>query len=65
MDAVAYSGGKCLRGPQASGLILGRKDLLQAAFLHGAPHHSLGRPMKVGKEEIMGLLAAVEELVPI
>ena len=63
VDAVAYSGGKCLRGPQASGLILGRKDLLQTAFLHGAPHHSLGRPMKVGKEEIMGLLAAVEKWV--
>ena len=59
-DAVAYSGGKCLRGPQATGLVLGRKDLLQAAYLHGAPHHALGRPMKVGKEEIMGLLAAVE-----
>ena len=59
-DAVAYSGGKCLRGPQSSGLVLGRKDLLQAAFLNGAPHHALGRPMKVGKEEIMGLLAAVE-----
>lgn len=59
-DAVAYSGGKCLRGPQATGLVLGRKDLLKAAFLNGAPHHSLGRPMKVGKEEIMGLLTAVE-----
>ncbi len=59
-DAVAYSGGKCLRGPQAAGLVLGRKELLQAAYLHGAPHHGLGRPMKVGKEEIMGLLAAVE-----
>ncbi|MCE2450340.1 MAG: aminotransferase class V-fold PLP-dependent enzyme, partial [Candidatus Latescibacteria bacterium] len=58
-DAVAYSGGKCLRGPQASGLVLGRKELLQAAFLNGAPHHALGRPMKAGKEEIMGLLAAV------
>src|SRR5262249_36564019 len=62
-DAVAYSGGKCLRGPQASGLVLGRKDLLQAAFLNGAPHHALGRPMKAGKEEIMGLLAAVEQWV--
>ena len=62
-DAVAYSGGKCLRGPQSSGLVLGRKDLLQTAFLHGAPHHSLGRPMKAGKEEIMGLLAAVEQWV--
>ena len=59
-DVVLYSGGKCLRGPQASGLALGRKDLLQAAFLNGAPHHALGRPMKAGKEEIMGLLAAVE-----
>ena len=59
-SAVAYSGGKCLRGPQASGLILGDKELLQAAFRNGAPHHSLGRPMKAGKEEVMGLLAAVE-----
>jgi len=63
VDAVAYSGGKCLRGPQASGLVLGHKDLLQAAFLNGAPHHALGRPMKVGKEEIMGLLAAVEQWI--
>jgi len=63
VDAAAYSGGKCLRGPQASGLILGRKNLLQAAFLNGAPHHALGRPMKAGKEEIMGLLAAVEQWI--
>ena len=62
-DLVAYSGGKCLRGPQASGLVMGRKDLLEAAFLNGAPHHALGRPMKAGKEEIMGLLAAVEQWV--
>jgi len=59
-DVVVYSGGKCLRGPQCSGLVLGRKDILQAAFLNSAPHHALCRPMKVGKEEIMGLLAAVE-----
>jgi L-seryl-tRNA(Ser) seleniumtransferase len=59
-DVVTYSGGKCLRGPQASGLALGNKALLKAAFLNGAPHHGLGRPMKAGKEEIMGLLAAVE-----
>jgi hypothetical protein len=39
---------------------LGKKSLLQAAFLNGAPHHAVGRPMKAGKEEIMGLLAAVE-----
>jgi L-seryl-tRNA(Ser) seleniumtransferase len=62
-DAVAYSGGKCLRGPQASGLVLGRKDLLQAAFLNSAPHHGPCRSMKAGKEEVMGLLAAVEAWV--
>jgi L-seryl-tRNA(Ser) seleniumtransferase len=59
VDVVGYSGGKCLRGPQASGLVMGKKEILQAAFANGAPHHSLGRPMKAGKEEIMGLLAAV------
>lgn len=57
---VAYSGGKCLRGPQAAGLLLGPKDLLQAAWLNSAPHHAYGRSLKVGKEEIMGMLAAVE-----
>ena len=63
VDAVAYSGGKCLRGPQASGMVLGRKDLLQAAFANGCPNAHIGRPMKAGKEEIMGLLAAVEKWV--
>ncbi|MBV8820262.1 MAG: Cys/Met metabolism pyridoxal-phosphate-dependent protein, partial [Acidobacteriaceae bacterium] len=57
---VGYSGGKCLRGPQCSGLILGRKDLLQAAWVCSAPHHGHGRTMKIGKEEMVGLLAAVE-----
>jgi L-seryl-tRNA(Ser) seleniumtransferase len=60
VSAVGYSGGKCLRGPQSSGLVIGRQDLLQAAFLNGAPHHALARPMKASKEEVMGLLAAVE-----
>lgn len=60
---VAYSGGKCLRGPQAAGLLLGRRDLVQAAWLHSAPHHAFGRSLKVGKEEIMGMLAAVEAWV--
>ena len=57
---VGYSGGKCLRGPQCSGLVLGRKDLLQAAWVCSAPHHGQGRTMKIGKEEMLGLLAAVE-----
>jgi uncharacterized pyridoxal phosphate-dependent enzyme len=59
-DLVAYSGGKCLRGPQSAGLLLGRKDLVQAAWINSAPHHAFGRSLKVGKEEIMGMLAAVE-----
>ncbi len=58
--AVAYSGGKCIRGPQAAGLLLGEKEWLQAAWLNSAPHHAFGRAMKAGKEEIMGMLAAVE-----
>lgn len=58
--AVAYSGGKCMRGPQAAGLLLGDKALLQAAWTNAAPHHAFGRSLKAGKEEIMGMLAAVE-----
>lgn len=59
-NMVAYSGGKSLRGPQAGGLLLGQKDLLRAAWINSAPHHAFGRSLKVGKEEIMGILAAVE-----
>lgn len=60
-DLVTFSGGKGLRGPQCSGLLLGRKDLVEAAYLNGSPHSdSIGRGAKVGKEEIIGLLAAVE-----
>jgi L-seryl-tRNA(Ser) seleniumtransferase len=55
-----FSGGKDLRGPQASGLVLGRKDLIEAIRLNGSPNHSIGRPMKVGKEEMVGLLTAVK-----
>ena len=57
---VAYSGGKCIRGPQSAGLLLGRKDLVQAAWVHSAPHHGFARSMKVGKEEAIGMLMAVE-----
>jgi hypothetical protein len=59
-DLVGYSGGKFLRGPQCAGLLLGRKDLVRAAWLNSSPHHGFGRPMKVGKEEIMGMLTAIE-----
>lgn len=59
-DLVGHSGGKFLRGPQCAGLLLGRKELIRAAWLNSSPHHAFGRAMKVGKEEIMGMLAAVE-----
>jgi uncharacterized pyridoxal phosphate-dependent enzyme len=57
---VGYSGGKCMRGPQCAGLLIGQKDLVQSAWFQAAPHHNVGRSMKVGKEEIMGMLTAVE-----
>jgi L-seryl-tRNA(Ser) seleniumtransferase len=62
-DLAIFSGGKDLRGPQPSGLVVGRKDLIEAMTLNGSPNHSIGRPMKVGKEEMVGLLAAVNRYV--
>ncbi|MSP14555.1 MAG: aminotransferase class V-fold PLP-dependent enzyme [Chloroflexi bacterium] len=59
-DLVIFSGGKGLRGPQSSGLILGRQKLIAACAMNGSPFHGVGRPAKVGKEEIIGLLTAVE-----
>src|SRR5262245_11763207 len=59
-DLVAFSGGKGLLGPQCSGLLLGRKDLVDAARINASPWGGIGRGMKVGKEEIVGLIAAVE-----
>ena len=57
---VAYSGGKAIRGPQCSGLLLGRRDILMSAWQASSPHHGPGRDNKVGREETLGLLAAVE-----
>jgi L-seryl-tRNA(Ser) seleniumtransferase len=82
-DLIVFSGGKTLRGPQASGVLAGRKRLVEPAMLHmldmdvhprtwverelieagvvpGSPYHGLGRALKVGKEEIAGLIAAIE-----
>jgi seryl-tRNA(Sec) selenium transferase len=58
---VGYSGGKCLRGPQSSGLLIGQKDLCRAAYFQSAPNHNYGRAFKCSKEETMGLLAAVRQ----
>ncbi len=59
-DMVIYSGGKFLRGPQTSGLLLGNKKLVQAAWRNASPHQAFGRPMKVSKEDVIGVLTAVE-----
>lgn len=59
-DLVAYSGGKAIRGPQCAGLMLGRKDILQSAWQASSPHHGPGRDNKVGREEMIGMMAAVE-----
>jgi uncharacterized pyridoxal phosphate-dependent enzyme len=60
---VAYSGGKAICGPQCAGLLLGRKDILMSAWQASAPHHGPGRDNKVGREETLGMLAAVEAWV--
>jgi D-glucosaminate-6-phosphate ammonia-lyase len=86
-DLVAFSGGKALNGPQGTGILAGRRDLVMAAALQhldldivwdqwlppptlidkgrlkGVPQHGLGRPCKVGKEQIIGLLTALEQFV--
>ena len=62
-DLALFSGGKALRGPQASGLMVGRAELIAAARANGAPNQHLGRAMKAGKEEIAGLVAAVHRYV--
>ena len=64
-DLVIFSGGKALRGPQSSGLLLGRKDLIEASLPAMSPFGGIGRGMKVGKEELCGLLAAVERYLKV
>jgi len=60
-DLVAFSGGKGLRGPQSAGLLIGRKDLIAAARLNAPPNgNTIGRGLKVNKEEMVGMLAALE-----
>jgi L-seryl-tRNA(Ser) seleniumtransferase len=59
-DLVLFSGGKDIRGPQSSGMILGRQDLIADCAMNNYPNHSIGRPMKVDKETIVALVKAIE-----
>jgi uncharacterized pyridoxal phosphate-dependent enzyme len=60
-DLIAFSGGKAMRGPQCAGLLLGRKDLVAYALLNNSPHEdTIGRSQKIGKEEIVGMVKALE-----
>ena len=60
-DLIAFSGGKAIRGPQCAGLLIGRKDLVAYALLNNSPYEdTLGRSQKVGKEEIIGMIKALE-----
>jgi len=59
-DLVAFSGGKDIRGPNDTGFIIGRKDLIEAVVAQGNPHPYIGRPMKVSKEQIVGLVVALQ-----
>src|SRR5712672_3509203 len=60
-DLVTFSGGKAIRGPQCAGLLIGRKDLVANALLNNSPHEdTIGRSQKVGKEEIIGMVKALE-----
>jgi D-glucosaminate-6-phosphate ammonia-lyase len=62
VDLICISGGKHMRGPQCSGILAGRKDLIRAALLNSSPHEdALGRPMKVGREEMIGVWLAAEK----
>jgi L-seryl-tRNA(Ser) seleniumtransferase len=62
VDLICISGGKHMRGPQCSGILAGRKDLIQAALQNSSPHEdALGRPMKVGREEMIGVWLAAEK----
>ena len=60
---VQYSGGKAVRGPQGTGILCGRADLIEAAFANASPHQFIGRGMKVSREEIIGFVTALEIFV--
>ena len=59
-DLIIFSGGKSIMGPQSTGLVIGRKDLIAACAANGVPFATVGRPMKVSREEIIGFMKALE-----
>ena len=63
-DLVTFSGGKAIRGPQCAGLLIGRNEMIANALLNNSPHEdTLGRSQKVGKEEILGMVKALEHFL--
>jgi L-seryl-tRNA(Ser) seleniumtransferase len=62
-DLVCFSGGKALGGPSSTGILAGRRDLIEAAMLNGSPNQNVGRGMKLNREEIVGLVVALEHYV--
>jgi uncharacterized pyridoxal phosphate-dependent enzyme len=62
-DLVNFSGGKNICGPSSSGILAGRKDLIEAALLHASPNANIGRGQKINREEIVGLVVALEQYV--
>ena len=62
-DMVSFSGGKGVRGPQSTGILAGRQDLMDAAYMNGSPNAGIGRSAKVCKEEIAGLVTALQMFV--
>jgi L-seryl-tRNA(Ser) seleniumtransferase len=62
-DLVVVSGGKAIHGPSSTGILAGRKDLIEAAFMNNSPNQAVGRGMKVGREEIVGLMVALDEFM--
>ncbi len=63
VDAVIASGGKAIRGPQTTGLVIGKTSIVEGCAAHGNPNRAIGRTMKVGKEELAGIHAAVKHIM--
>lgn len=63
VDAIIASGGKAIRGPQTTGLVIGKRSIIEGCAAHGNPNRAIGRTMKVGKEELAGIYASVKYIM--